>query len=214
MIACNHSRPSTEERNEREDNRMATASYRHEQDILGDFIEDLCILERSATITKASLRQQYKGWCLDNNIDPVEPRTFRARLMERGINEGRSSDHKTRIWEGIRLINDMDKLLNDMKKADKPDKPDKTKIVLKLNGQNGQQIHQNPYTRENKKKFTENAVRDVRDVRNQMSADAGNVATMPERPTKCAVCGSTDFWLAPSGVWLCARCHPMPKDKG
>lgn len=79
--------------------RIATASYRHESDILADFIEDCCVLKSTATISKRELREAYTGWCETNSAQPVSARTFRARLFEKGIGEGVSG--KVRYWKGI-----------------------------------------------------------------------------------------------------------------
>jgi len=86
---------------------QATQAYRHEQDILAEFIEDCCILGRRATVPKSELRRQYEAWCETNSVDPVKPRTFRARLVEHGIGEDRTKTG--RHWTGIRLKTDTDK---------------------------------------------------------------------------------------------------------
>jgi hypothetical protein len=35
------------------------------------------------------------------------------------------------------------------------------------------------------------------------------------RPSRCSICGCTEFWLRDEGVgppgWLCATCHPRPE---
>lgn len=109
----------------------AVAAYRHEQDILSDFIEDCCILEPLATIPKADLKDEYQKWCQDNSVEPVTQRTFRARLVEKDIGEGRSSDGKTRVWRGIRLKTNTDisdktngnLALTDKNRLDLPESP-------------------------------------------------------------------------------------------
>ena len=79
----------------------ATARYRHEQDILGDFLEDCCILGTGITIPKSELRDAYQMWCQSNSVEPVTQKTFRARLIEKGITEGKSG--AVRYWKGITL---------------------------------------------------------------------------------------------------------------
>ncbi|MCL0058735.1 phage/plasmid primase, P4 family, partial [Dehalococcoidia bacterium] len=96
----------------------ATANYRRDQDILGDFIEDCCTLERSASITKLALRTTYEKWCKDNNIDAVSQRTFRARLIEKGVIDSKSQN--VRLWKGITLKN----------LESKGDKRDKTDAIF------------------------------------------------------------------------------------
>ena len=164
----------------------ATARYRHEQDILGDFLEDCCTLEPLATIPKAELKEEYLRWCEENSTEPVTQRTFKNRLMEKGIGEGRSSDHKTRIWRGIRLKTEED--ISDIS--------DKTNQISKLTDKNGQDLQESSLYKEKQKDFTENPVQNVRFVHNK----------------PCRICGGTDFWIGPGGNRLCARCHPRPSE--
>jgi len=85
----------------------ATASYRREQDILGDFIEDRCIVQPTAEVSKRDLRSLYSEWCRDNNVEEISQRTLRARLMERGITD-RKGTGGGRLWVGIRAKTDSD----------------------------------------------------------------------------------------------------------
>lgn len=87
---------------EEETVRVATAAYRHESDILIDFIEDCCFLKSTVTIPKPQLRKAYIDWCGINTAQPVSARTFRARLLEKGIGEGKSGSD--RYWKGITII--------------------------------------------------------------------------------------------------------------
>jgi len=79
----------------------ATAQYRQEQDILGDFITDCCLLDSSATIKKSELWNTYQAWCSENGVHPVGQRTFRARLLERDVVDKKSGS--TRFWIGVGL---------------------------------------------------------------------------------------------------------------
>jgi putative DNA primase/helicase len=85
----------------------ATAGYRHEQDILGDFIDDCCWLESGALIPKAELKDTYQAWCQQNSVEPVSQRTFRVRLIEKGITEYKGSGGQ-RLWRGIRQKTEQD----------------------------------------------------------------------------------------------------------
>ncbi|MBK7949132.1 MAG: hypothetical protein IPK00_10420 [Deltaproteobacteria bacterium] len=75
--------------------------YRHGQDIIAAFFEEVCVTEPEATIKKSDLFQQYEAWCNRNNEDACTSRAFIQNLKERGIQEGRSKD--ARFWKGIRL---------------------------------------------------------------------------------------------------------------
>lgn len=81
----------------------ATSDYRHEQDILGDFIDDCCMLLPTAAVPKHELKETYETWCNSTGSQPASQKTFRARLIERGITEGKSGG--TRYWKGIALSN-------------------------------------------------------------------------------------------------------------
>ena len=80
----------------------AVTAYRHDSDILADFIDDRCVLESLSTVKKGDLKEVYETWCKDNSMEPVTQRTFKARLTEKGVGERRSSDGKARLWYGIR----------------------------------------------------------------------------------------------------------------
>ncbi len=85
----------------------ATATYRAEQDILSEFIEDCCDLKITAEIEKKTLRLRYEQWCEETNSVPIKQWTFRDRLLERGVVDARVG--KARLWRGIGLKIDDDK---------------------------------------------------------------------------------------------------------
>ncbi len=117
-----------------------TGGYRREQDVLADFVEDCCVLASVATVSKADLRAAYARWCEENGAAPLGQRTFRARLLEMGVSDGRTADRKTRIWMGLRLA----------------DRPDKTPSV---EDNSGQVYPRNSVYEENHEKFPDMAVR-------------------------------------------------------
>jgi len=165
----------------------ATANYRHEQDILGDFIEDCCILEPLTSISKADLKSRYETWCKDN-IDPVSQRTFKARLFERGIIDGKSGS--TRCWKGITL-----KSLVPHGMGNVPD--------LNTEGTTGTEKSVKSLYRGKQKNFTENSVQNV---------PVSQKSDIPHYPTPpCPNCGCGDYWLTDWNEWLCSRCHPKPE---
>jgi len=133
----------------------ATADYRHDQDILGDFLEDCCVLDLKTSISKAELKVIYKQWCEDTNIDPVTTKTFKTRLTEKGITEGKSSDGKTRIWRGIRTKNDDGTAGNSDMASD----------ASKLTDTNRQVLPETSVTKGDKDNFMEKPVSDVSGVR-------------------------------------------------
>ncbi|POZ58448.1 DNA primase/helicase, phage-associated [Dehalococcoides mccartyi] len=161
----------------------ATSDYRHEEDILGDFIEDCCLLKPTSTVPKHELKDAYETWCNSTGSQPTSQKVFKARLIERGVSEGKSGG--TRYWRGIALLD-----------------AEGQQGQLGQEGQPGQELPEKSYTKEKQKDFTANTVPPCPDVPTQ---------DMPEYPNRpCSGCGSTDFWLTDWNEWLCSRCHPDP----
>lgn len=79
----------------------ATSAYRHDQDILADFLDDCC--ERGTTFVeyKSGLRKAYHKWCNENEIEAVTNRTFKARIIEKGIGEKKVG--RGHQWVGLRV---------------------------------------------------------------------------------------------------------------
>ena len=171
----------------------ATAGYRHEQDVLGDFTEDCCAIEPLASIPKADLKDEYQTWCERNSVEPISQRTFKARLIEKGITEGKSGS--IRYWKGITL-----KSLVPNGTQNVPDSNN--------NGTTGTEKSVNVYMKEKQKKFTETPVQNV------PLSQKGYIPDYPTSP--CPSCGGTDFWLREASQWgkaewLCSRCYPRPE---
>lgn len=169
-----------------EPNSVATATqeYRHEQDLLGDYILDNCVLGASSSVLKSELRDNYEGWCRDNKIDLVQPRAFRSNLIERGITDFRGTAGK-HYWKGVRLLTEQE-WINRQEGTEGDESDCKLPSVL-----------ESPHTRKIQKDFTAESVPNVTNVTNV--------------PKTCGVCGSSNFWLGPGGELLCSRCHPKPE---
>lgn len=84
--------------------REATEEYRQEQDILGQFIEEHCVLDGQAFVNSGALFKVYTAWCEGNGSRPITTQAFGRRLAERGLRPDRGRDGK-RIWTGLRLRN-------------------------------------------------------------------------------------------------------------
>ncbi|MBT4512503.1 MAG: DNA primase, partial [Chloroflexi bacterium] len=80
----------------------ATETYRQEQDILFEFLDDRCVKHPLNTVTKKDLCEAYGDWCQGTGTKAVGPRTFTNRLREKGFEEGKSGSN--RFWKGIGLI--------------------------------------------------------------------------------------------------------------
>jgi putative DNA primase/helicase len=84
--------------------KTATAQYRQDQDTLGQFLEDRCVLGVEQTVAVTKLREVYKQWCDDTDEFAVSQRRFKARLMEHGCVQ--SSTGKARFWRGIGVVDE------------------------------------------------------------------------------------------------------------
>lgn len=78
----------------------ATEEYRAEQDILGEWIEERCILDPEATDEYGLLYQDYESWCEGSKTKPISTRAFSSSLDERGCPAKRGAKGK-RLRLGI-----------------------------------------------------------------------------------------------------------------
>jgi putative DNA primase/helicase len=82
---------------------QATADYREEQDVLGLWISEECVLLPGVFAPAAALYDSYAAWCRRHGREPWTSETVRARLAERpGITAKRTK--LARGFEGIGLI--------------------------------------------------------------------------------------------------------------
>jgi putative DNA primase/helicase len=71
----------------------ATADYRMDEDVLGAFLAERCVLE--GEIEPAQLRESYEAFCADVGEKPLAANTLGKRLARRGIKRGgRSSSYQ------------------------------------------------------------------------------------------------------------------------
>ena len=79
----------------------ATAEYREEMDVIGDFMRDRCVFRAGVSIRARELFKCYQDWCDDNNERACTERLFGLRLKELGVEQKRSGDG--RYWQGVLL---------------------------------------------------------------------------------------------------------------
>jgi putative DNA primase/helicase len=85
----------------------ATADYRKEQDILGDFFDNCVIKETSETVTVKELYEAYKKFCDDNGEAPKDrlgKKKFNERVRDRGFDQYPAKGNVF-TWYGIGLRN-------------------------------------------------------------------------------------------------------------
>jgi len=88
---------------EPEEVREATAEYRTEMDILGDFIAAHAEVDASATVEASILYRQYAAWAEGNGDKPMTKTMFGCRLSERGFRPCKVGKASARGWGGLRL---------------------------------------------------------------------------------------------------------------
>jgi putative DNA primase/helicase len=89
---------------EPEEVRAATAEYRAEQDTVGQFIADTCVIEADAAEPVDTIYTVYEAWCDDAGVRfRLTKQQLGDKLTERdGIQRGRLGKQRTRVFLGIR----------------------------------------------------------------------------------------------------------------
>jgi putative DNA primase/helicase len=86
----------------------ATKDYRADMDVVMQFIEDCCIVDRGAEETVKALFDRYCNWCHANGEPPMVQRAFGQRLGELQFEQLRTGNARKR--RGIRLKTDIELL--------------------------------------------------------------------------------------------------------
>lgn len=81
----------------------ATHMYRRQNDRLGCFLEDRCVMDQDARIVRKELYQAYRSWCndIENKFTPMGSNTFYAQMDRRG--NGMIKSKGIRYIQGVRL---------------------------------------------------------------------------------------------------------------
>ncbi len=98
--------------------KTATNKYRNEQDKISNFLKEKCIKSSHRKIVKGYLYYNYKGFCFDNDIEPLEQNPFNRALIKKGLN-GKSKKLQQRAWEGLSLKPEIEKENIDEGKGEK-----------------------------------------------------------------------------------------------
>jgi len=175
---------------------QATSDYRKENDILGIFIDECCIMEDGATITNKSLRAELKAWCTGSGLDSLNTHQVKRLMLARGFDQGISSDGKHRIWKEIRLRELMDTIPEDSQETDETD----NSFV---------KVTETPLIKEKHKKFRVSDKTIVKCQKDDIEMARPAQPGYPDYPIEPCRCGSDLFWPGPAG-WLCCTCKPRP----
>jgi len=80
----------------------ATDEYRNEEDVLGKFLEDVCVVAPTARVSKRDLHETYTKWCEDNGEKPLSQGVFSRKIAGKGFDQYREHPG-TRFWIGVGL---------------------------------------------------------------------------------------------------------------
>lgn len=95
---------------EPEEIRAATEEYRKNMDVLGDFINECCVIgDRRYQSLASDLYKKYNTWCDDAGENALSQKLFGNKLSERGYKKERSHISKNRgkfLYAGIGIIDE------------------------------------------------------------------------------------------------------------
>ncbi len=79
----------------------ATANYRADSDLLGDFLAECCVLEKDVSAAAKDLYAAYLAWAEETGErEPLTQKFFGILLGERGLERKKGAKGR-RIWSGI-----------------------------------------------------------------------------------------------------------------
>jgi P4 family phage/plasmid primase-like protien len=79
----------------------ASAEYRQQSDILGEWLDNECAREPGREVDQQVAYEAYGRWCRDNGLRPLSKKQFTSKLFERGCGERRG--HRGRFYTGLAL---------------------------------------------------------------------------------------------------------------
>ncbi len=83
--------------------REATESYRIQEDTIGAFVADRCVVLPTARAAKPELYKEFKTWAEDNGEPALTKHEFNARIAQIPGVDGDVRTGKARLWRGIGL---------------------------------------------------------------------------------------------------------------
>lgn len=81
----------------------ATDEYKKDEDILGNFIADCCLVGAGRCAVKTAFREQLRKWLEEHEYRPISDRQLKADLLKRGITQSRASAFAPWEWVGVGL---------------------------------------------------------------------------------------------------------------
>ena len=85
---------------------QATAQYKANEDVLGNFINECCKVDPGFSVQANLLRTEFEKWCNENGEHIFSGRAWRQTLEERGFTRKHGMYGKT--WKGLTLISEVE----------------------------------------------------------------------------------------------------------
>lgn len=83
--------------------KMATQTYRHEEDHIAKFLDEKTILADTASVTKVAIFNAYRDWCGENGEKPISQNNLAREIKARlGVTESESAGYK--MFLGVELL--------------------------------------------------------------------------------------------------------------
>jgi putative DNA primase/helicase len=80
----------------------ATAEYRQDEDVLGAFLAERCVMQ--GDVPKQELREAYEAYCSELGEKPLKANVLGKRLSKRGVkSEARGQGGQERVYAGVSL---------------------------------------------------------------------------------------------------------------
>ena len=80
--------------------RQENATYRKDSDLIGEFLDDVMVVDLTAKLNQQTAYEAWKQWCTDNGFRVSSKKSFTQRLAERGYPEGKSG--VARFYVGLK----------------------------------------------------------------------------------------------------------------
>jgi P4 family phage/plasmid primase-like protien len=83
--------------------KLATQSYRHEEDHIAKFLDEKTILADTGSVTKTAIFNAYRDWCAENGERPISQNALTREIKGRlGVTESDSVGYK--MFVGVELL--------------------------------------------------------------------------------------------------------------
>ncbi|MBU4487930.1 MAG: DNA primase, partial [Candidatus Omnitrophica bacterium] len=82
----------------------ATKAYKTDMDILGEFLDDCCVIDQTVEVTNKALKEAYKNWCQKNGEKELRSKVLSSKLIEKGFKRKENMQvalSRGRGWEGL-----------------------------------------------------------------------------------------------------------------